>query len=347
LKILQKNVVLGKNNILKKILVIRFSSIGDIILTTPVVRCIKNQIPDAEIHFVTKKQFACVIEDNPYISKIFTLDSKFGTLIKKLQAENYDYIIDLHNSIRSQRLILNLKKPSKSFPKLNIRKWLLVKRKLNLLPDIHVVDRYFKATSQLGIEKDQNGCDFFLSPELTLPQSVSHFLLKPHVVAIAVGSKHNTKQLPVDKIRELLSLTPFPVILLGGKEDRKKGDYILNGFVERVYNACGELSIQQSALALKQCKAIITGDTGLMHIAAALNIRIFSLWGNTVTDFGMYPYMPNREYRYDIIEVKNLKCRPCSKLGFEKCPKGHFKCMKDQDMVALASEITKYLLSLG
>ena len=91
------------------------------------------------------------------------------------------------------------------------------------------------------------------------------------------------------------------------------------------------LNLDESALVIKNAETVITNDTGLMHIAAALNKKVISLWGNTVTDFGMYPYMPQSPENYKVVEVKNLKCRPCSKLGFEKCPKKHFRCMMEID----------------
>ena len=329
---------------MKKILIIRFSSIGDIVLTTPVIRCIKQQNPETELHYVTKKQFASVLESNPYLSKIHCFDGSFSTMLNELQAENFDFIIDLHHSLRSRRLLMALHVPSGSFQKLNLKKWLLVKSKINILPKNHVVDRYFKAVEKLKIENDRNGADFFINKETTLPANIQTFLLRPHVVAIAVGSKHETKQLPVDKIRELLKLTTFSALLLGGKEDIAKAQEIIPEFEDRVVSACGALSLQQSALALSKCKAIVTGDTGLMHIATALHIHVFSVWGNTVPSFGMFPYAPKHKHLIDVFEVQGLKCRPCSKLGFKRCPKGHFKCMLNQDMMLIASKVTKHLL---
>ncbi len=221
----------------------------------------------------------------------------------------------------------------------------MVKTKINILPKIHIVDRYFKAVKTLDVKNDLLGCDFFIDPKLTLPDHYEHFLQRSHVVALAVGSKHATKQLPVDKIRELLSLTTFSVVLLGANEDMEKANEIIPGFEDRILLTCGQLSLQQSALTLSKCKALITGDTGMMHIAAALQLRIFSLWGNTVPAFGMYPYLPQKSSLADIFEIDGLKCRPCSKLGFERCPKNHFSCMMNHDMTIIAHKISSYLLS--
>lgn len=329
---------------MKKILIIRFSSIGDIVLTTPVVRCLKLHHPEAEIHYVTKKSFVSVLEFNPYITKIHGFDGEFKKLATSLIAENFDYVVDLHHSLRSKRLLLTLKKPSSTFRKLNFKKWLLVKTKLNLMPKLHVVDRYFEAVKKLGVKNDHHGTDFFIEPNLTLPDNIEHFLLRSHVVALAVGSKHATKQLPVEKIRELLNLTTFSVILLGAKEDVEKANEVIPGFEDRVLSACGELSLQQSALTLSKCKALVTGDTGMMHIAAALQVRIFSIWGNTVPAFGMYPYLPKKASLADVIEINGIKCRPCSKLGFKRCPKNHFDCMMNHDMTIIAHKISFHLL---
>lgn len=329
---------------MKKILIVRFSSIGDIVLTTPVIRCLKTRFPDSELHYLTKKSFVTVLDQNPYLSKIHSFDGDFKNLSKELRAENFDFVVDLHNSLRSRRLLLALQKPSSSFKKLNFSKWLLIKTKLNVLPKIHVVDRYLKTVEKLNVVNDQMGADFFIHPNTTLPEDVEDFLLRPYVVTLAVGSKHATKQLPVSKIRELLEMTTFSVLLLGAKEDVDKANEVIPGYEDRVLSACGELSLQQSALALSKSKALITGDTGLMHIAAALEVRVFSFWGNTVPAFGMYPYVPKNSLMADVFEVKHLPCRPCSKLGFKNCPKGHFKCMLNHDMRLIAHKIDSFLL---
>lgn len=329
---------------MKKILIIRFSSIGDIVLTTPVIRCLKQRYPNAELHYVTKKNFATILTHNPYLTKIHAFDGDFKNLAISLRAENFDFVVDLHHSIRSRRLLIRLQKPYTSFHKLNFRKLLLIKAKLNLMPKLHVVDRYFKAVSGLKVKNDFLGADFFIDSNATLPDDVEQFLHQSHVVALAVGSKHATKQLPVEKIKELLQLTTFPVLLLGAPEDVEKANEVVSGFEDRVFSACGKLSLQQSALALSKSSALITGDTGMMHIAAALNIHVFSIWGNTVPAFGMYPYVPKNAILADIFQVPGLACRPCSKLGFKNCPKGHFKCMLNQDMLAIAHKISTYLL---
>ena len=154
-----------------KILVIRFSSIGDIVLTTPVIRCLKNQIDDVEIHVLTKKKFSSLYMTNPYINKVYEYDDTLKKNIEELKLENYDYIVDLQKNKRSIRVTRALRKPHSSFPKLNFKKFLLTTFKINLMPDIHIVDRYFKAVEKLGVKNDYQGLDFFISENNDYPLS--------------------------------------------------------------------------------------------------------------------------------------------------------------------------------
>jgi len=312
-----------------KILIVRFSSIGDIVLTTPIVRCVKKQIPQAEIHFLCKSAFANLLETNPYIQKIHLFNKENPHFWKILQTENFDYVIDLQNNYRSRKLCRKLKVPASHFPKLNIQKWLLVHLKINKLPDIHVVERYFTATKLLPvpIENDGQGLDFFL--ENKDYEKINSYNIPQPFVAVAIGSMHKTKQLPLPMLIEICKKINHQVVLLGGENDREAGNYICSQVGKNISNLCGQLSLRQSAACIDLSKILLSGDTGMMHIAAARNKPIVSVWGNTVPAFGMYPYMPQNPDYYHIIENKNLRCRPCSKLGFEKCPRKHFKCMND------------------
>lgn len=307
-----------------KFLILRFSSIGDIVLTTPVVRCLKLQYPDSEVHFATKKQFKVLVENNPYIDKFFLLDESLDSFIKILQNENYNFVIDLHNNLRTSIIKYRLRKKSFSFNKLNFEKWLLVNLKINRLPDIHIVDRNLQTVESLGIKNDNRGLDYFIPPsqEVSLDNIVER---DQRFVAYAIGGQHFTKKLPIERIIELCSKINKKIILLGGKEDEPTGEIVQHTLGNKIYNACGKYNLNQSASILKQAEYVISHDTGLMHIASALKKRIISIWGNTVPEFGMYPY----QTEFKIIENKHLSCRPCSKIGYNKCPKGHFKCMND------------------
>lgn len=318
---------------MKKILIIRFSSIGDIVLTTPVIRCLKKQMPSAEIHYATRKSFASVLEGNPYVDKMHLLDKDLSAFIHALKQEEFDFIVDLHHNVRTARIKWALKKPSTSFPKLNIAKWLLVRFKWNRMPKVHIVDRYMETVKPLGIELDDQGLDYFIPEQDVI--SVSDLPFQKYI-GLVIGAAHATKRLPLHKLKELAAQIDSPIILLGGKEDRLAGEELASLYPERMYNACGLYNLNQSASIVKQAALIITHDTGLMHIASAFQKPILSIWGNTVPDFGMYPYLTGSN-KIDLrAEVEGLSCRPCSKIGFTSCPRGHFKCMELQDINAIA-----------
>jgi len=308
---------------MNKFLIIRLSSIGDIVLTTPLIRCIKQQFQRAEIHFLTKKQFEPILKSNPYIDKLWLYEGNFSELIPTLRHEKFDFIADLHRNFRSLFLRLMLGRPSATFTKLNFRKWLIVNFKWNLLPDVHIVDRYFKAVQKLGVKNDGQGLDYFISPA---DEVVPSF---PEYIAIVIGGKHNTKIFPASKVAEVIDRLRLPVILLGGKEDYARGEEILALISKPAVNACGRYSLNQAASLVKQSSAVLTNDTGLMHIASAYGKKMVSVWGNTIPAFGMYPYLPAGSTGSYLAEVAGLSCRPCSKLGFRECPRHHFRCMLD------------------
>jgi ADP-heptose:LPS heptosyltransferase len=327
---------------LKKILVIRFSSIGDIVLTTPLIRCLKMQLPDAEIHYLTKTQNHALLRENPYVAKTWLYDDNFNELIPLLKAEKFDFIADLHKNLRSWYVRMVLRRPSGTFRKLNLKKWMIVNLRMNRLPRIHIVDRYFSALSPLGIVNDHKGLDFFIPSGDEVDLSVLQARFREGYVAFVTGGKHGTKILPEEMVAEVCKRLSNPVILLGGPEDAEKGSRIVKMTGGRVYNACGQFSINQSASLIRQAGKVITNDTGLMHIAAAFGKEILSVWGNTIPEFGMYPYLEGKVNASSrIFEVKGLSCRPCSKIGFEKCPKGHFRCMLDQDTEAMISALNE------
>jgi len=325
---------------LKKILVIRFSSIGDIVLTTPVVRCLKQQL-GAEIHFLTKKQFAPLLEANPNVDRTFTIQKNVQEVLPELRQQGYDCVVDLHKNLRTAQVRLGLffKPKWLAFNKLNIEKWLLTALKINRLPKVHIVDRYLAATAPLGLKNDGLGLDFFIAPTEN-PAALSSGLAKPYI-AFAIGAQFQTKRLPKTKIVEICQGLQAPVVLLGGKDEAAEGSEIAAQSGGHVVNLCGKLSLQASAAVVRDADLVITHDTGMMHIAAAFQRKILSIWGNTVPALGMYPYYgPANEDRNTSFEVGGLGCRPCSKIGHAVCPKGHFKCMMEQDVEKIVRSAT-------
>ncbi|MEO1262317.1 MAG: glycosyltransferase family 9 protein [Bacteroidota bacterium] len=329
---------------MQKILLIRFSSIGDIVLTTPVIRCLHKQL-GAEVHFITKKQYLPLLEANPYLSKIFTIEKNVSEVISDLRKEQYHLIVDLHKNLRSWQVRLALGRKTYSFDKLNFKKWLLVRFKLSRLPEIHIVDRYLKSVEKTGVQNDGEGLDYFfpkkrpwskIDPQGEFGTDGSRY------IAFAIGAAHQTKRLPESKIIEICKKINQPVILLGGKEEVEEGEKVAKSVGERIINLCGKLTLHESAAILDKAEKVVTHDTGMMHIAAALQKEIVVVWGNTVPAFGMSPYFgKNKSGKQISFEVVSLSCRPCSKIGFQKCPKGHFRCMKNQNAAAIATMANK------
>jgi ADP-heptose:LPS heptosyltransferase len=313
-----------------KILVVRFSSIGDIVLTTPVVRMLKKQL-NAQVHFLTKSAYVSLLKNNPYIDSVYQIQNSITEVIPDLKKEKYDYVIDLHSNLRTQILKFRLGVAAKSFNKLNMEKFMLTNFKLDNMPKIHIVDRYLETVKHLGIKNDNQGLDFFLSANDKLDISI----FPKNYIVFVIGGQHATKILPNEKIISIIKKVNKPVLLIGGPEDAHKGEEIAKA-CDKVVNTCGKYSILQSASLVQQATMVITHDTGMMHIAAAFNKKIYSVWGNTVPEFGMYPYLESEQSKR--IEVKGLNCRPCSKIGYDKCPKGHFKCMQEIDENLFLSE---------
>lgn len=316
-----------------KFLIIRFSSIGDIVLTTPVIRCLRNKYPHAVIHYLTKKKYAAILQSNPYLDKVIMLEDRLKEIMFELEKQNYDHIIDLHHNLRTLQIKNHLRGvPFYTFHKLNIKKWIYTNCKINLMPHKHIVDRYMATVAKLDVVNDGKGLDYFIPENDLIKNDDIPFSHSHGYVAIAIGAAHNTKKLPVEKLKELAGKIKFPIILLGGKEDFEPGEKIAEQDPVKIYNACGKFSLNESADIVRNAKLVITHDTGLMHIAAAFKKNILSVWGNTVPSFGMTPY----QTMYEVFQVNKLWCRPCSKTGFEKCPLGHFKCMNNQSMDTLA-----------
>lgn len=313
-----------------KILILRFSSIGDIVLTTPVVRCLKKQLPDAELHYAVKSAYSTIVENNPYISKVHVLRDYMEELIPTLKKENYDQVIDLHHNLRTLQIKRALKKvPSKSFNKLNIQKWIYTNLKINRMPPVHIVDRYMNTVEHLGVHNDGQGLDYFIPERDHIKENDIPAAHLAGYIAIVIGAAHGTKRYPHGKVQELCRRIEHPIILLGGKEDQETGKEIAAADPVKIYNACGKFNLNESADLVRRSKFVISNDTGLMHIAAAFKKPVISLWGNTVPAFGMTPYYGHYNVNNAILEVKGLGCRPCSKIGYDECPRGHFKCMRN------------------
>ncbi|MES2798804.1 MAG: glycosyltransferase family 9 protein [Bacteroidota bacterium] len=323
-----------------KILVLRFSSIGDIVLTTPVVAALKSQLENIEIHYLTKKSFQSILVNNPNIDQLITFEKSPKERISELKKEHYDCIIDLHKNTRTLGLKLSLRRKSYSFPKLNFKKWLLVNFRWQSMPNLHIVDRYFIAVAKLGVVNELKNCEYYLSTEDQVDVQSQLGIEKKHFIAIAIGAQFATKQTTSTKWVEILSEIKEPIVIVGGAMDQEKANELIRLLPNcTIQSTCGKYSLNQSASIVEQARLLITNDTGMMHIASCFNTKIVSIWGSTVPELGMYPYYPMNKNLFSIHEVKDLSCRPCSKIGFQKCPKGHFNCMMKQDAKAIKQDL--------
>lgn len=327
-----------------KFLVIRFSSIGDIVLTTPAIRCLKQQVENAEVHFLTKENFKTVTEGNPYIDKFFYFKNDLSSLIKELKLEQYDYVIDLHDNFRTKRIGWALNTKVLTYNKERVEKFLLTKLHINHMSGRHIVDRCLDTLVPLGVVNDGKGLDYFIPEHCEIEMGD---LPVPHMVgyvAIVIGASYFTKKLPIHELQALCRQLDYPIILVGGKEDVKEAEAIASVDNIRIYNACGKFNLHESADLVRKSKLVISHDTGLQYIACAFNKPVLAIWGGTSPLLDVEPYYADTyQGRYQNFLVEGLSCQPCSNYGTKTCPKKHFKCMKNQNIDAIVKAAYQWL----
>lgn len=307
---------------IKKILIIRLSSIGDILLTSPLVRSIKKKYPAIQLDFLLREEFNELVQNNPYIDVIHNYrrdESKNNSLTKSLQSNDYDLVIDLQNNFRSREIVKKLKCPVLKFKKNNLKKFLLVHFKINMLKEADKISERYVSTAQIKL--DEEGLEYFSnqSPDSRLKENESY-------IGICHGAKHFTKRWPLEYFIDLgkkLESAGYKVILFGGMDEAKSADEI-SRHLSGAINFCGN-NLSQTAANIKICRAVYTNDSGLMHLATAMEVPVIAFFGSTVKEFGFYPY----KAKSIELEIKDLSCRPCTHIGRANCPKGHFKCMKE------------------
>lgn len=330
-----------------RLLIIRLSSIGDIVFTTAAIRCAKEQIPGVEIHFLTKKSLKAVTEANPYIDHFHYHDNNLAETIANLKAAKIDQVIDLHNNFRTFRIKKALGLPSHTYRKLSLQKWILTRFGINLLPDTHIVQRSLDPLKELGVQNDGKGMDYFIPANISLKSNDLPTAHQAGYIALVIGASYATKRMPVQQLKELCALIPVPIILIGGKEDTIVGEEVANVDPIKIYNACGKFNLHESALLVKGARMVISNDTGFLHIACAFHKKTIAIWGATSPLLQVAPYyaksdlQSGQEMFFNAI-VPNLPCQPCSKYGTKKCPQGHFACMKKQDLHFIAEKAMQY-----
>ncbi len=307
-----------------KLLIVRLSSLGDILLTTPLVRTLKRNYPATEIDFAVREEYKDLLLLNPHLQNILIYNNnkdELKTLKNRICENNYDLIIDLQNNLRSWLLLKCYGKSVLGFKKNNIKKFLLVHFKINKFKDAKQIPERYASTLE-NFKLDDNGLEL-------ITDKIQNPLLNgiENLIGICPGSKHFTKMWPEEYFIELgtlLNENGFKVALFGGKDDIKVCERISSKLPSAI-NLCNDNNILQTAADMKCCKVIYCNDSGLMHVATAVNIPVIAFFGSTVKEFGFTPYNSKNL----ILENNSLSCRPCTHIGRERCPEKHFKCMKE------------------
>jgi len=345
----------------KKILIIRFSSIGDIVLATPLMRVLHASFPSSKIDFIVRKEYAELICNNKNLSHIYEFDAKTGfsglrKLKNQLRAEHYDLVIDIHNSLRSRYLRWML--GANDVVVINKRifaRTMLVRLKKNIYRSaISVADRYIEPVQKYGIENDGKGLELLISDEIRTQASAKMKKLgirqSGTIIGFCPSAKHATKCWPQERFAELGAKLSkdfnAKIILFGGQEDKEKCSSIadaINSISKEgsTTDLSGELSLLESAIAMEACTLIVTNDSGLMHIAAAMKKKVVAIFGSTVREFGFFPVGTESV----IVERTGLYCRPCSHIGRDSCPKKHFRCMKEIEVDEVAETVRQIVHS--
>jgi len=299
-----------------KILIVRLSSLGDILLTTPVLRSLKAKFPDAEIDFLVRERYADVIRYNPHLSTVLMYENTTGSQIRK---SGYTHILDLQGNLRSKRILSSVTAPVFSFRKYSFRKRLLVGTGINLLKKLPPIPDRYAAAFPLLQKNDGKGLELFTGRELPTKREAK-------LIALCPGSRHYTKQWPKEYFEELgkmLMEEGYRIILLGGKSDKALCQE-LSLSIPGAFDGSTNDDLHTLAEQMSMCRAAVCNDSGLMHIAAATGTPLIALFGSTVKDFGFAPYKAESL----ILENLNVSCRPCSHIGKSHCPKKHFECMR-------------------
>jgi len=322
----------------KRILVVRLSSIGDIILMTPLLRNLRRHFPEAQIDVVTKAVFADLLRHHPAIDHLYQVVPEEGgaglrTLGASLKQQRYDVVLDIHKNFRSFQLTRAAQAPVVlRHEKFIVRRWLFVQFKWNLLRQApQIRHRYIAAASPLGVVDDGKPPELFWTAEEdktaeTALRDAGWDGVAP-LVAFAPGAGFFTKRWPVEYFTETaqkFSSRGNFIVMLGGQQDQELTAAMQRTLTHKHASFAGKTSLLVTAAILKKCRALIANDSGLMHMAEAVGIPLIAIFGSTTRELGFFPLLKTSR----VLENVDLRCRPCSHLGKSKCPQGHFLCMR-------------------
>jgi heptosyltransferase-2 len=322
------------NPVAPRIALVRFSSMGDILLTTPLLRAIRRRHPDAWMTYVTKAEFVPLLETNPRLNEIigFRPTTPLADLARRLAAGGYTHFLDLHGSLRSRALAARVGSRWGRYPKHRFARGVLIRLKRDIYRDRrHVAERYFDAARELDVTPDDGPLEFFLKREAL--DSARKFLadqrLDPSsaLVALVPGAAHATKQWPVRHWQHLVAMLTthgHEVVVLGGPKEQALCEEVAVAGGDHATSAGGRFDLGGTAALLKLARCAVAGDTGPMHLATAVGTPVVALYGPTVQPFGFFPYRA----RATVLE-RDLDCRPCSAMGGPVCPLKHHRCLED------------------
>ena len=316
------------------VLTVRFSSIGDILLTTPLLRAIRHSHPGARVTVLTKREYVPLLSHNPHVNLVLGLapNRSLLSMASELRADRYTHLLDLHDNLRSRALRVLVPGKWRTYPKHRLERAWLIRAKRNRYRDRRpVAERYFSAAGDLGVKPDGCPPDFFLGSEAR--EQVIDWLRtvglehESNIVALAPGAAHATKRWPLEHWHALVARnleSGSAVVIVGGPGDADLGASLAKQGSGRVVNAAGMFSLQGTGALLQRTRVLVSGDTGVMHMASAVGTPVVSLFGPTVEAFGFFPYTRQAS----VLELP-LPCRPCTAQGSSRCPLGHHRCMID------------------
>ena len=330
------------------ILAVRFSSIGDVLLTTPLFRAIRHRHPTARITVVTKQPYVPLLSHNPHVERVIGLDPgrSLASLAAELRAGQYDHRLDLHDSVRSRLLRTLVPGRWRTYPKHRLARALLIYAKRNHYRDRRpVAERYFSAAVDLEVQPDGAPPDFGLAAEAE--QAADEWLKlagmgqgRP-LIALAPGAAHATKRWPVQHWRILIRRLVgqgFDILIVGGADDQFLAAELSQVPGGRVVSGAGGFGLQGTGALLRRSAALVSGDTGVMHMATGVGTPVVALFGPTVELFGFFPYTS----RASVLELV-LSCRPCSSKGGPRCPLGHHRCLIDIDPDSVYGRVRRFV----
>ncbi len=339
---------------LASVLLIRLSSIGDIILTTPLIRALGVRYPEAAIDFVTKQEFAELLGQHPRLRRVYAFDSRRGfsglrELAREVRSQRYDLIVDLHVNPRSLYLLSFAgAHMTRRYRKHTLKRQMLKRFRINYLKDARpVLERYFTALEDFGVYHDGLGPDIYLdAPSRERAEGILRDFIPQgglRLIGLAPGASHGTKRWPAARFAKaalrLAEASEAGVVLLGSRQDEPVAQEVKDKLGKAralpVLDLVGKLRLLETAAVIQGLDLVISNDTALMHMAGAVKTPVVAVFGPTSRELGFFPFGENAR----VVEKLDLECRPCSLHGDEFCPEGHFRCMKEisADQVATAA----------